>query len=334
MIPGIYSTQDTFTNTNGTTLASHNSEINFSGSPWRRQFAGGTLEIQSNAVKLPADVFGAPFTMYSRDAGSENFIVRLRMAAKRLEVGYFWFRVAADNTAYGFTVNQDTTASALNLVYFNGSTITTLLTVIPGSLVSEQLYWYQVHVVGSSVRIFVEGFSTQLRGEMDNNLTEPFIALGAQRASQIVDAIEVIPLPPGAAGFDISTRLTLLERACDIIATVPPSALADMREFLVDGIALEATIEALGIGAGIGTFEVPFTIRASGGQVVPECDVIVTSTSGSPSANIAASQRTNPNGIVTFYLDPGVYYLWRQKFGFNFANPVSFTVTPQGTVSI
>lgn len=36
---------------------------------------------------------------------------------------------------------------------------------------------------------------------------------------------------------------------------------------------------------------------------------------------------TNANGQVTFTLDIGSYYAWKEKAGFNFSNPQPFTVT-------
>ena len=38
-------------------------------------------------------------------------------------------------------------------------------------------------------------------------------------------------------------------------------------------------------------------------------------------ANVVASGRTDMNGQITFYLDSGTAYFWRQKSGFNFTNP-------------
>jgi len=312
----IYSTKDTFTNANGTTLASHNSEINFSGTPWTRFHSGGTLEIQSNEVKLPADVFGLPFTQYTRDAASENFIVRIRQTSQNANPIYFWFRVADDKTCYGIQADQAGFSSYINLVYFDGSALQTIATYNPGNLISNTFYWYQIHVVGSAVRIFVEGFSNQLRAEMDNNLTETRIALGNQRALHRIDAIEVIPLPPGAAGFDISTRLVLLEKACDILATVPPSAIADLREFVVDGLALESTSQLIEdqtsqltftdgkVDANIdststGLYELNLFAYTGSNVGVLGCTFNI--------AGTGILARTNILGDATINLDPGTY---------------------------
>lgn len=42
---------------------------------------------------------------------------------------------------------------------------------------------------------------------------------------------------------------------------------------------------------------------------------------------IAGTLYTTQSGYVTFYLDPGSYYIWRQRSGWNFANPQQITVT-------
>ena len=38
-------------------------------------------------------------------------------------------------------------------------------------------------------------------------------------------------------------------------------------------------------------------------------------------ANVLASGTTDQNGQVTFYLDAGTVYVFRQKTGWNFTNP-------------
>jgi hypothetical protein len=40
-----------------------------------------------------------------------------------------------------------------------------------------------------------------------------------------------------------------------------------------------------------------------------------------------ASTTTNTLGAFTVYLDPGTYYLWLAKGGYNFGNPTTITVS-------
>ena len=42
---------------------------------------------------------------------------------------------------------------------------------------------------------------------------------------------------------------------------------------------------------------------------------------------IAGTSYTNANGQATFFLDPGTYYVWSHKNGYNFTNPSTITVS-------
>lgn len=98
--------------------------------------------------------------------------------------------------------------------------------------------------------------------------------------------------------------------------------------------AIQDGVAALSTGAG--AFSIALTIYQSGGvTLVPECDVILTTTSSSPATNIYASGRTNANGVVTFQCDAGTYYIWRQKAGLNFSdNPKTLTVAANGSSTV
>jgi hypothetical protein len=75
-------------------------------------------------------------------------------------------------------------------------------------------------------------------------------------------------------------------------------------------------VATLGAGALTFTYTVTSSVDAT---PISDVDVWVSTDSGG--SNIVASGRTNASGIVTFYLDAGTYYLWRQKAGYNFTNP-------------
>jgi hypothetical protein len=76
-------------------------------------------------------------------------------------------------------------------------------------------------------------------------------------------------------------------------------------------------------GSGSNTFN--YTLTDSGtGLPIATADVWVTSDLAG--ANVVASGQTNTFGVVTFYLDAGAYYLWRQKSGYDFTNPDLETV--------
>jgi len=86
--------------------------------------------------------------------------------------------------------------------------------------------------------------------------------------------------------------------------------------------------------SGVGAFEVSLTIKLSGGSLVPECDVVLTTSDGDPATDVYASVRSNSSAVCVFNLDAGTYYLWRQKAGFNFTNPATVTVSSAGSATI
>jgi len=90
-----------------------------------------------------------------------------------------------------------------------------------------------------------------------------------------------------------------------------------------------------GPGLGDGMFRITLTIKRADGALLPDCEVVLTSTPNSPSLNSVAGGRTIFNGTISFDLDEGVYYIWRQKTGITFSdNPRILTVAPDGTYSV
>ncbi|KKM98902.1 hypothetical protein LCGC14_1153290, partial [marine sediment metagenome] len=80
-----------------------------------------------------------------------------------------------------------------------------------------------------------------------------------------------------------------------------------------------------GGSSGAGAITWTYTLTDSG-TGLPIADVTVWVTTDVPGVNVIASGITNANGIVTFYLDAGTVYVWRQKSGYNFTNPDTETV--------
>ncbi len=87
------------------------------------------------------------------------------------------------------------------------------------------------------------------------------------------------------------------------------------------GQRLDAKVSAIsGNSPGAGAAEFTYTLTdADTGQPIADADVWATA--DSTGLTILASGRTNQTGQITFYLDPGTVYLWRQKTGYNFVNP-------------
>jgi hypothetical protein len=78
---------------------------------------------------------------------------------------------------------------------------------------------------------------------------------------------------------------------------------------------------------GPGAIEFIYTLTDSGtGLPISGADVWVSTDAAG--ANVIASGNTDLFGNVTFWLDPGTYYFWRQRAGYSFINPDVETVTP------
>lgn len=102
----------------------------------------------------------------------------------------------------------------------------------------------------------------------------------------------------------------------------------------VDGINVAGEVLAnfsienrfVGAGsAGAGALETNITVQVSG---LPVDGVEVWVTTDTAGSNVVAGAlMTDTLGKCTFMLDPGDYYLWRKKAGYNFSNPQAITVS-------
>ena len=86
---------------------------------------------------------------------------------------------------------------------------------------------------------------------------------------------------------------------------------------------IDAAISSRGT-LGSGSTSWPVTITVAG---LPVEGVDVWVSTDSLSANVIARGVTNGSGVVTFMLDAGTYYCWKQLNGYTFTNPESMTVT-------
>ena len=73
------------------------------------------------------------------------------------------------------------------------------------------------------------------------------------------------------------------------------------------------------LGAGAITWTYTLTSSVAPNDPIADADVWVTSDLAGN--NILASGKTNSSGVVTFYLDAGTVYVWRQKSGWDVTNP-------------
>jgi hypothetical protein len=82
--------------------------------------------------------------------------------------------------------------------------------------------------------------------------------------------------------------------------------------------------------SGVGAFRIEIRIKLDDGTLVPECDCVLTTSNTSPNIDIHGSAQSDANAVTRFDVDAGVYYLWRQKSGNDFDNPLTVTVDSSG----
>ncbi len=155
--------------------------------------------------------------------------------------------------------------------------------------------------------------------------------------SQIQDGLAT---PADLAGLPTNAELAAALAAADdatlaAIAglTIPTaSAIAgqvwdeDLAAHSSAGTAGKALQDAVGGSSGVGAITFVYTLTSSVDSTpIEDADVWVTS--NSDGTGLLASGRTNASGEVTFYLDAGTVYVWRQKKGWNFTNPDTETVS-------
>jgi hypothetical protein len=88
-------------------------------------------------------------------------------------------------------------------------------------------------------------------------------------------------------------------------------------------VVIETVTAVAMLGAGAVAWTVTITV---GGLARDGVDVwVTTDLAGS---NVVARGTTDALGHVTFMLDAGAYYAWKQLAGITFTNPEGFTVTP------
>lgn len=90
---------------------------------------------------------------------------------------------------------------------------------------------------------------------------------------------------------------------------------------------LNTKIDNLVNGAtGPGSTAVVVTVEDTSNDPLENVDVWVTTDEAGTDV-IAGTIKTNSSGQVTFMLDAGTYYIWRQLGGYNFTNPQEYEVT-------
>jgi hypothetical protein len=89
---------------------------------------------------------------------------------------------------------------------------------------------------------------------------------------------------------------------------------------------LKAINDALNAEVGPGALSCTWTQNDEGEDPMDNVAIWIT-TDEAGSNIIAGTLYTNASGEVTFLLDAGTYYVWREKGGYNFTNPQEWTVS-------
>jgi hypothetical protein len=131
------------------------------------------------------------------------------------------------------------------------------------------------------------------------------------------------------AATDVVTNVTTVQTvvgSSDATLANQNTIISTIKDILVDtGTTLPAQITALTITAGSGSETYVATVQTAGVPVAGvECWV---STDIAGTNVVAGTETTDDFGNVTFYLDVGSYYLWRDSTTDSFPNPTAFTVS-------
>ena len=86
------------------------------------------------------------------------------------------------------------------------------------------------------------------------------------------------------------------------------------------GDYLDSKVSLIAGAAGAGAITWVYTLTDTDtGNPIADADIWVTSDEAG--TNVIASGKTDQYGKVTFFLDEGEIFVWRQKSGWNFVNP-------------
>ena len=91
------------------------------------------------------------------------------------------------------------------------------------------------------------------------------------------------------------------------------------------GIAAFNTYDVTTSNLGAGGIETTLNVVDGSSIPIQGVELWVTTDVGGGNT-VAGSAYTDNFGNVTFYLDSGTYYVWKQKSGYSFSNPAGITV--------
>jgi hypothetical protein len=180
------------------------------------------------------------------------------------------------------------------------------------------------YAVGDSIRVITGStgwtFQTYIREDMRGTelgvpLTNFDSDMAAIKGAGFVTGDDSLEAQTGAAAF-LAAFMDLMAGAGFVTGTDSLEAIRNRGDLAW----------STGITAGSGAIQWNYTLTNSvGGTPIADADIWVTTDLAG--ANVVASGKTDSFGVVTFWLDAGVHYVWRQKSGWNFDNPDIETVS-------
>lgn len=120
-----------------------------------------------------------------------------------------------------------------------------------------------------------------------------------------------------------ATRAGYIDMAISDVATSVWNSVTS-RE--VTGGTVDNVLGAVNDGSPFATRRTYTLLRSDNGQPIADAEIKV-STDANGLNIVAGPKRTNAFGTVGFKLQPGTYYFWRFKSGFNFTDPDTETFT-------
>lgn len=81
-------------------------------------------------------------------------------------------------------------------------------------------------------------------------------------------------------------------------------------------------------------FLVNLTIKLANNEVVPYCEVVITTSPTSDTTDVYRRGNCDELGKIDLYLPAGTYYLWRRKSNVTFTDPKTLTVASDGTTTV
>lgn len=167
------------------------------------------------------------------------------------------------------------------------------------------------HAVASSMAMKVKGLDTLTQTEVAQAVWNAPDSLYTATATMGKKLTGINPLTTA------ETRIAVWQASYSTYGTIAGT----YGKFLDHSISGSIDPQA---GSGSVTFEYEVTSSVGGAPIE---DVVVSVSLDLAGTQIIARARTNENGIATFFLDPGTYYLWRGKSGYSFTNPDTETIT-------